>query len=249
MTKYLITDFETSGLPRFDKPADDPSQPHIASAAFLFVDEGLHVEREYHEMVKPDGWTMEAGASAINGLTDEILSEKGLPIAEVIEVYGAAIDEGHVIVAHNAQFDCKMARGELRRVAVSAALASGVLTLASSPEEVNAVGDVAGRFERTPNICTMRGSSEIMRLAPSDAMMASGRKGNKPPKLIEAYKYFMGTEFEGAHGALADARACLEIFRALKKLGKAPEPQVFFAKEGSKSHAALMERKGEGTNG
>jgi len=75
---------------------------------------------------------MEPGAAEANGLTTEFLLEHGKPVAEVLDRYEAAVRAGAVVIAHNAQFDCKMMRGELRR---------------------------AGRddlFTLTKNFCTMR---------------------------------------------------------------------------------------------
>lgn len=219
----LIVDTETSGLPRFDRPAEHPDQPSIASIAMIFATEddtgGVTVEREYLALIKPDGWTMEAGAMAVNGLTMERLNAEGIPIAEAMAIYAQAIDDGRIVVAFNAQFDCKMARGALRRL------------------------NLDDRFERTPNICTMRAAGELMKLAPTDKMMAAGYKKFKPPKLAEAYRYLFGRDFADAHTALADARACMEIYIELRKRNALPEAEVRCAKEGTKSGEALAMRK------
>ena len=39
------------------------------------------------------------------------------------------------------------------------------------------------------------------------------------------------TLLEGAHTALSDATACLEVFRELMKIGACPPPAVHYAKE------------------
>lgn len=143
-TIYLPLDTETSGLPLYTEvingkkttvPADDPRQPRLAQAYMGFVDENMDLIREFDGYVKPDGWHMEPGASKVNGLTDEFLMEHGRPIAEILDVYEEAIAEGVIVVAHNAQFDCKIMRGELRRAKRS------------------------DHFEATKQFCTMRGWS------------------------------------------------------------------------------------------
>jgi DNA polymerase III subunit epsilon len=138
MMHAIVIDTETSGLFRHRDesggvvPSDDPSQPHLAELAIIFVDEELQIERTYSGYVKPDGWEMPPEATAVNGLTTEFLLESGKPVDEVLDVFVAAIEEGRIVVAFNAQHDLRAVRGALRR---------------------------AGRddlFERTPNICLMR---------------------------------------------------------------------------------------------
>lgn len=55
---------------------------------------------------------------------------------------------------------------------------------------------------------TMLASTEIVKLP-------SKRGGYKFPKLIEAYKFFFGKEFDGAHNAMVDVDACREIHEEL----------------------------------
>lgn len=147
--KYLCFDTETSGLPpRAPRgappiPADDPRQPRMASFAAIFADAGGHELARRKIYVRPEGWTMAAfdemarhegktPASAINGLTDDFLNENGEPVANALAVYSRAIDAGLIVVAHNAIFDKKIMRGELRR--------------AGMPD----------LFEQTKSICTMK---------------------------------------------------------------------------------------------
>lgn len=198
--KYLIIDTETSGLFDFSQPADGDGQPRMASLAMIFLDEKMEPEMELSMLIKPVGWTMNAEASAINGLTDEILNKDGVLIADALNQYVGAVDDGHIVVAFNSQFDTKVLRGELRRAGMD------------------------DRFEKTPTICTMRASTELVK-----APKKTGR-GFKFPKLEEACKYF-GITNEGAHSALHDARACVQIMRCLKTVNALPEPKVYFAKE------------------
>ena len=135
---YAVIDTEGSGLFDFSKPADAEGQPRLAELAIIYADAEFNIEREYRAYVKPDGWTMEQGATAVNGLTDEILNEKGVPVAEVLVEYTAAIKEGRAIVAFNAQHDCKTMRAELRR--------AGLPDL----------------FEETKNVCVMRKANGII---------------------------------------------------------------------------------------
>lgn len=133
--KFLVIDTETTGLFNFKLPADDPSQPRLAAAAFILANEaGEEIEAVKH-YVKPEGWEMPAEAFAINGLSTEFLDANGVPVLTVLDEYQAHIEGGLIVVSFNAQFDCKVMRAEMRR---------------------------AGRpdlFEETPNICVMRNLS------------------------------------------------------------------------------------------
>jgi DNA polymerase-3 subunit epsilon len=111
-------------------------------------------------LVKPEGWTMPPEVAAINHLPNELLMEKGLPVAHVLQAYTDAIDRGMVIVTFNAQYDTKIMRGELRRAGMD------------------------DRFERTPNICVMRALTDVCQIPKANG------KGFKFPKLAEAMAHF-----------------------------------------------------------
>lgn len=144
MPKYAIFDTETTGLFLFKDPetgisipADDPRQPRLASFSAILLSDDLEREVEIDLFVKPDGWEMPADAAAANGLTTEFLAANGVPVADVLDAYESIVQGGYILVAFNAQFDCKMMRGELRR---------------------------AGRndlFDQTPNICVMRAAMAL----------------------------------------------------------------------------------------
>jgi DNA polymerase III epsilon subunit-like protein len=146
---FLIFDTETTGLPpRAPRgappiPADDPRQPRMASFAGIIADDLGNTISEQKFYVKPEGWTMAAfdamaiaagkkPASEVNGLTDDLLNERGIPVREVLDFYTRWISSGLIAVAHNAVFDKKIMRGELRRAGMS------------------------DLFDKTRSICTMR---------------------------------------------------------------------------------------------
>lgn len=119
--RWAVIDTEGSGLFKYKDatgkpvPADDPSQPRLAALSMILLDADLKVVEEYHALVKPDGWSMTAEATAVNGLTDERLMAEGQPVGHILDVYTQAIREGRAVVAFNAQHDLKQMRAELRR--------------------------------------------------------------------------------------------------------------------------------------
>lgn len=139
MPRYLVIDTETNGLPNYTLPADHPDQPRLASLCMIKTDEACEPTSIDTLLIKPDGWEISPELTAINGLTTERCAAEGLPVREVLEAYSAAILEGYILVAFNAQFDAKTMRGELRRA------------------------EMPDLFEQTPNICAMRSMHEAGR--------------------------------------------------------------------------------------
>jgi DNA polymerase III subunit epsilon len=205
---YLVIDTEGSGLFKFKDdagnpvPADAEGQPRLAAICMLSVDADLQLTATEKFIIKPDGWKMDPGATAVNGLTDEFLQANGVPVAGALDRYEALVKEGRTVCAHNAQHDTKQLRAELRR---------------------------AGRsdlFEETKQICTMRALTDVCKIPPN-----GGRGGYKWPKLSEACVFFHLDQF-GDHSAENDALACLELLRKMRDLGILRDGAVHFAKKG-----------------
>lgn len=76
---------------------------------------------------------------------------------------------------------------------------------------------------RIIRIATKRYSSEPMidswKEGEYECAMAASRKvmGGKNPKLEAAYEYFTGNKLEGAHNAMVDTKACMEVYFAAKE--------------------------------
>ena len=215
MPKLLVLDTEGTGLFRYADPADAEGQPRLASVGFIFVSESGEVEREYEAMAKPDGWTMPAEAMAINGLTNELLNEKGIPVVDILNVFTAAVKEGRTVVAFNVQHDLKQIRAELRRA------------------------DMPDLFTETPNICVMRPCTNICKILKNNPRTDNDFKF---PKLSEALEFF-GLTNDAAHTGPADARAALAIYRKLEEMGELPEAKVHFATKRPGDEAPKPTRK------
>lgn len=160
---YLVIDTETNGLFNFKLPADAPGQPRLAHLAMIRLEDDGRESDRTDIFVRPDGWTMPQGpgtAGDFNGLTDAFLHANGTDITFALRTYADEIIAGRVIVAFNAQYDCKVMRGEFRR--------------AGMPD----------LFEQTRNICVMRPMTAVCRIPNRN------RPGFKFPNLTEALAHF-----------------------------------------------------------
>lgn len=193
MPGFLILDTETNKLPIYKKPdgmpheADADDQPRMAEFAMILTDDLWQVQDTYQQYVKPDGWIMYPDATEINGLTTEFLQASGQPVHLALDAYTAAIKQGRIVISHNAQFDCKILRGELRR--------------AQMPD----------LFWETKNVCTMRSAQKNMK----DIVKMNGKRG--APRLIDLANHLKVWDGKEHHKALEDAHqamCCAEIMAA-----------------------------------
>lgn len=200
MNIALAFDTETTGLPLFKDPSEHPDQPHIVQLAAVLVD--LDTRRELASMdviVKPDGWTIPSETAAIHGITQEHALDVGIPEAVAVEML-LALWAQRTRIAHNEQFDARIVR---------------IACMRHAP----AFADTwkAGRAE-----CTQLLSTPILNLPPTENMKHAGFNRPKSANLGEAYEFFTGRKLENANSAMADTRACLEVFHAVKSgLGRA----------------------------
>lgn len=186
-------DTETSGLPLFSEPSDDPRQPHIVEAAALLVDTNTRqIIDEYEAISRPDGWEIPDEVAAIHGITTIKASQYGIPEDEVVarlHLMWQRADVGRV--AHNETFDARILRIGIKRFMPG--------------------GDIGDAWKNGRALCTAKGSTKILNLPPTAKMVAAGRMHPKTPNLAEAYRHFTGEDFQDAHRAMADVKACLRI--------------------------------------
>lgn len=193
----LVYDTETSGLPLFNEPSEDPRQPHIVQLAACLVD--MATRRTVSCMnviVQPDGWVIPEEVAAIHGITTERALDVGIPAKTMLEIFMALYRLASVRIGHNEQFDARIVRIALLRHAYAES-ATGFWK--------------SGRAE-----CTQALSTPILKLPPTPKMLAVGRKHHKSANLGEAYRHFTGQELAGAHDAMVDVQACIAVYFAIK---------------------------------
>lgn len=76
----------------------------------------------------------------------------------------------------------------------------------------NARKNVVSSLGAKPDYCTMQAATNIVKIP--------GKYGFKWPQLAEAHRYFTGEDFDGAHDALVDVKACARVFYYLPRAEK-----------------------------
>lgn len=193
----LVYDTETTGLPLFKEPSEDPRQPHIVQLAACLVDEVSRATiASMDVIVRPDGWVIPDEVAAIHGITTDFALKVGVPESLAIGMFCALWTAAKFRVAHNEKFDARIVRIGLKRF----------------PE----IGVDPDYWKEGAAECTQCMSTPILQLPPTAKMVAARRNHHKSANLGEAFKFFTGQELDGAHRAIVDVLGCLEVYWAIK---------------------------------
>lgn len=105
----LFFDTETTGLPLFTEPSDDPRQPHIVQlAAELCTPDGEVVDT--YQTIVNIGEPISEEMTAIHGITTEKMEAEGIPPKQMLSDFFALVDRADEVVGHNVSFDLRMVR-------------------------------------------------------------------------------------------------------------------------------------------
>jgi DNA polymerase-3 subunit epsilon len=201
--KALFYDTETTGLPLFSEPSEDPRQPHIVQLGALLVDlDTRKVHASIDLVIRPGDWEIPAEVTAIHGITTEHARAVGVSESLAVELFLELWNQSSFRCGHNEQFDARIVRIALMRHNAK---------IGRDPDQWK-----AGKAE-----CTQILSTPILKLPPTPKMLAAGFNKHKSANLREAYKHFMNEDLADAHSAMADAQACRRVYFAIKQLAKA----------------------------
>ena len=202
----LIWDTETTGLIKKWLPAGHPDQPYLVQLGCLLISDTGREVCSADLIVRPQGWAIPEGAARVHGITTEIATEVGVPLATVLSVFAQLRQNAQEVVAFNEEFDSFIMRTAFSR--------HGKNPSHSGPDKIT---------------CAMRLASDIMKLPPTAKMVAAGFDKHKPPNLQEAYKFFVNDKgFEGAHSAVVDCRATAEVLMEIRRRERATSKEVPF---------------------
>jgi len=177
--RVLVYDTETTSIPDWKIPSDDPGQPHLVQLAAIVADtETRKIISTIDLIIRPNGWEIPTEVTEIHGITTEFALEHGVSEKLAYQMFMDLWGGCHR-VAHNRTFDQRILRIAAKRY--------------GTDEQIEAWA------AKDNHECSMLGSKAPMGVT-------------KWPKLSEAYEHFTGNPLENAHSAMADARACLEVY-------------------------------------
>lgn len=198
---YLAYDTETTGLPEDYNadPFDTANWPRVYQLGAILFDEMGFEHGRVNSYIKPNGWKIPVVDDFLRslgtvdfheeqGITTEMLMDVGRPMYEVMAEFVELANRCDAKVCHNASFDYPIITCEMFRVK-----------------------HFPGSWDLKPQYCTKLLSEDICKIP--------GYKGKyKWPTLQEAYTFFYGEEFQGAHDAMADVQATVDIFLEIKQI-------------------------------
>jgi len=192
---YLIFDTETTGKPRnwivdFHTPENWPRLVQLAwmrGWARYAAD-----ATSFCHIVRPDGFEIPPGATAVHGISQYAALEAGIPLNLAIGAFVRDLLSAEAIVGHNVDFDVNVIGAEMLRLGFA---------------------ETAERLAVLPRLDTMRSSTELCRLP------ARSGRGYKWPTLAELHRHLFGHEALGLHDARNDVAVTARCFYELKGRG------------------------------
>lgn len=185
---YLIFDTETTGLPKnFRAPVSDTDNwPRCIQIAWQLHDEDGKLIEHQDYIIKPEGFNIPFDAEKIHGISTELAQKEGLPLAEVVERFIAALGKAKFVVGQNIEFDLNVMGSEFYRMGIE------------DPFQRLSVLDTC--TEITAQLCQIPG----------------GRGGRfKLPTLTELHEFLFDATFAESHNATADVEATTRCFLEL----------------------------------
>jgi DNA polymerase-3 subunit epsilon len=170
---YFFFDTETTGLARnWKAPVSDVANwPRIVQLAWVECDESGTIISEAEWIIRPDGYTIPVEASRIHGITMEKAVDVGVPMAQALAAFAAAVALHSVGVAHNLRFDESVLGAEFIRAGLDNPLAK--LKLICTMQVSTSYCRIEGRYGfKWPTLEELH--RHLFDEAPSAAHSASG---------------------------------------------------------------------------
>ena len=184
----IIFDTETTGLlPKKNTPLKN--KPYIVQFSWIIYD---LVNNNIHEIcdhvIKLIDIMIPPEVSAIHGITDEIMFEKGEDMSVVLNKFITHLKQSFIVVAHNLKFDMAMLEIECERHNIN---------LKSFKYKLH-------------EYCTMKNSIDICNIYSTSRI--TGKPYKKYPKLTNLHDKLFGKSPVNIHNSLIDIFMCFRCY-------------------------------------
>ncbi len=185
---YLFFDTETTGLPKnWQAPVSDLNNwPRIVQLAWILSEDNGNQIASQNYIIKPEGFLIPEESSRVHGISTEKALKEGVNLEKALSDFSYDLSKSNLLIAHNINFDQKIIGAEFLRKNV----------------ETN-LNDIS-------KFCTMQSTTNYCRIEKQNGY------GYKWPRLEELHLKLFNKNFDNAHDALADVRACARCFFELK---------------------------------
>ena len=150
--KTLIFDTETSGLPTSYKAsfADKNAWPRIVEIAWIIIEDNSRPISSSEFLIRPDGFSISQGATAVHGITTEKALTEGNPLRYALACLAEDLSEVNLIVAHNIDFDFPVINCEYLRMNMPSSLGAKTrfCTMRSTTELCNLPGSYGPKWPK-----------------------------------------------------------------------------------------------------
>ena len=201
----LFFDTETTGIRK------GGFIPRVVQIGALLTDNQGKTVGELNLLLQPDGFeNIPVEASNVHGFSTDFVKNHGVDRYMALNAFFAMMEQADTVVAHNAEYDMDLLQIETDYYK-------------DIHNDIQAGTIWQDILNEAKVFCTMLNSREILKLPLSEAQASFFKdKGidqqYKNPRLEEAHIHFMGYNFEGAHDAMADVRACKDVYFKLHSL-------------------------------
>lgn len=193
----LFFDTETTGVKSWSNPHFKPALVQLG--AILQDTETNRVLAELNLIANqyPDS-KIPAEATNVHGIDDQMSRLYGIDPKLIDITFAELIRKAELLVAHNIAFDVDVLTDNM-------------------PLSINAYKE-----SNIKEFCTMDNNVMIVKAPLTDKQKSyftsRGEKPDRPykvPNLAETYRHYFNEDFIGAHDAMADIRACRDIYFAM----------------------------------
>jgi DNA polymerase III epsilon subunit-like protein len=137
MSKYIVFDVETTGLPKNYRasPKVVDNWPYIVQFAWIVCIDGKTEEQSF--IIKPSGYEIPEDSIKIHQITNENALKNGIPIQTVLKKFKDDCNLVDFIVAHNASFDTSVILASCYRTKRNASFLTNKKTICTMKSTTN----------------------------------------------------------------------------------------------------------------